>query len=196
MYELTHGSLNYDNDSLDSLIFNPIDQAGHFPFNFLPSNCYREGEVNLKISVKNSEPKFSILHINSRSLLANIDKLKSMLACQQALPSVIAVTETRLNDLTSDQVHIPGYNFHSNHRTNQSGGGTGLYYVLLNTKFALTVICLILILLAFPTLCDQAFNPPFLGGKIIELAKFCFMNKRFETNLSFFSKLVIVSHFL
>ena len=33
------------------------------------------------------------------------------------------------------------------------------------------------ITLAFLTLCDQAFNPPFLGGKIIELAKFCFMNK-------------------
>ena len=48
--------------------------------------------------------------------------------------------------------------------------------------------------LAFLTLCDQAFNPPFLGGKIIELAKFCFMNQRFETNLSFFSKPVIVSH--
>ena len=32
------------------------------------------------------------------------------------------------------------------------------------------------------------------GGKIIELAKFCFMNKRFEPNLSFFSKPVIVSH--
>ena len=49
--------------------------------------------------------------------------------------------------------------------------------------------------LAFLTLCDQAFNPPFLSGKlIIELAKFCFMNKRFETNLSFFSKPVIVSH--
>ena len=48
--------------------------------------------------------------------------------------------------------------------------------------------------LAFLTLCDQATNPPFLGGKIIELAKFCFMNKRFETNLSFFSKPVIVSH--
>ena len=44
------------------------------------------------------------------------------------------------------------------------------------------------------TLCDQAFNPPCLGGKIIELAKFCFMNKRFETNLSFFSKPMIVSH--
>ena len=48
--------------------------------------------------------------------------------------------------------------------------------------------------LAFLTPCDQAFNPPILGGKIIELAKFCFMNKRFETNLPFFSKPMIVSH--
>ena len=42
--------------------------------------------------------------------------------------------------------------------------------------------------------CDHAFNPPFLGGKIIELAKFCFMSERYEPNLSFLSKLVIVSH--
>ena len=48
--------------------------------------------------------------------------------------------------------------------------------------------------LAFLTPCDQAFNPPFLGAKIIELAKFCFKNKRFEPSLSFFSKQVIVSH--
>ena len=85
-----------------------------------------------------------------------------MLACLQALPSVIAVTETRLNDLTCDQVNIPGYNFHSNHYTNQSGGGTGLYYVLLNTKFALTVICLTLILLNLFLL-----KLPILTGKIL-----------------------------
>ena len=48
--------------------------------------------------------------------------------------------------------------------------------------------------LAFLTPCDQAFNPPFLGGKIIELAKFHFKNKRFEPSLLFFSKPVIVSH--
>jgi hypothetical protein len=54
-----------------------------------------------------------------------------MLACLQVSPSVIAVTETWLNDLTSDQVNISGYTFHSNHRINKSGGGTGLY--LLNT---------------------------------------------------------------
>ena len=48
--------------------------------------------------------------------------------------------------------------------------------------------------LAFLTLCDQAFNLPFLSGKVIELAKFCFMNKQFDTNLLFFSEPVIVSH--
>ena len=42
---------------------------------------------------------------------------------------------------------------------------------------------LYMIQLAFLTPCDQAFNPPFLGGKIIELGKFCFKNKGFEPSL-------------
>ena len=46
---------------------------------------------------------------------------------------------------------------------------------------------------AFLTLCHHL-QSAILGGKINELAKFCFLNKRFETNLSFFSKPVIVSH--
>jgi hypothetical protein len=74
MYELTHGSLNYDNDGLDSLIFNPINPIEHnlsssyldsdinFPSSSLPSNYCGEGEVTLKISAEKSEPKFSILH--------------------------------------------------------------------------------------------------------------------------------------
>jgi hypothetical protein len=42
-------------------------------------------------------------------------------------PSVNAVTETWFNDFTSDKVNIPDYNFHSNHRTDKSGGRRGLY---------------------------------------------------------------------
>ncbi len=42
--------------------------------------------------------------------------------------------------------------------------------------------------LAFLTLCDLALNPPFLGGKIIELGKFCFIKTEFEPNLLCFSK--------
>ena len=45
-----------------------------------------------------------------------------------------------------------------------------------------------LVQLAFLTLCDQALNPPFLGGKMIELGKFCFIKTKFEPNLSCFSK--------
>jgi hypothetical protein len=142
MYELTYGSINYD-DCLVSLVFNPTielgynsssdydDQDAYFPFSSLPSYYYGEGEVNAKISTEFPHPKFSILHINTRSLLRNFDKFRLMLACLQVSPSVIAITETWLNDLTSDQVNISGYTFHSNHRINKSGGGTGLY--LLNT---------------------------------------------------------------
>ena len=42
--------------------------------------------------------------------------------------------------------------------------------------------------LAFLTLCDLALNPPFLGGKMIQLGKFCFIKTKFEPNLSCFSK--------
>ena len=41
--------------------------------------------------------------------------------------SLIEVTETWLNDLTSDLVNIPGYSFVSNHRRSKIGGGFGLY---------------------------------------------------------------------
>ena len=42
------------------------------------------------------------------------------------------------------------------------------------------------------TLCDQALNPPFLGDKIIELGKFCFIKKENERNFSFFTEPVSV----
>ena len=57
MYELTHGLLNYGNDSLESLIFNPIDQVRHnlsfnyldpdinFPFNFLQAIIMEKGRL-------------------------------------------------------------------------------------------------------------------------------------------------------
>ena len=60
-------------------------------------------------------------------MLANLDKLKIMLTKISRLFSVIGISETWLNDHTSDQVDIPGYNFISNHRTSKIGGGIGLY---------------------------------------------------------------------
>ena len=41
--------------------------------------------------------------------------------------SLIEVTETWLNDQTSDVVNIPGYNIISNHRKHKTGVGVGIY---------------------------------------------------------------------
>ena len=40
---------------------------------------------------------------------------------------MIPASETWLNDLSANQVKIPGYLFISNHRSGKTGGGTGLY---------------------------------------------------------------------
>ena len=45
----------------------------------------------------------------------------------QTPPSVMGVTETWLNDATSELVNIIGHNFMSNHRISKSGGGVGIY---------------------------------------------------------------------
>ena len=65
--------------------------------------------------------------MNARSLIRNLDKFKFLLGRLQKPFSVIAISETRLSDLSADQVNIPGYTFISNHRATKSGGGTGLY---------------------------------------------------------------------
>ena len=51
-------------------------------------------------------------------------------------------------------------------------------------------------LTAFFTLCDQALDRPFLGGKLIELGKFCFIKAKIEQNFSFFIKPVSVANFV
>lgn len=49
------------------------------------------------------------MHINARSLLKNLDNFKLIMMNMQTPPSVIGVTETWLNDATSELVGIlPG----------------------------------------------------------------------------------------
>ena len=67
------------------------------------------------------------MHLNARSLIGIFDKIEILLANLRKSFSVIGVTETWLNDLTSDLVNMPGYSFVSNHRKSKIGGGIGLY---------------------------------------------------------------------
>jgi hypothetical protein len=84
-------------------------------------------EVNAILESKQENASFSLLHVNARSLLSSFDDLKTLAANSRQSFTAIGISETWLNDTTSDRVNLPGYNFLSCHRTAKSGGGVGLY---------------------------------------------------------------------
>ena len=86
-----------------------------------------EESINDQFVSKCPNETFSLMHLNARSLIGNFDKFEILLTNLRKSFSVIAVTETWLNDLTSDLVNVPGYSFVSNHRKSKIGGGIGLY---------------------------------------------------------------------
>ena len=76
LYEIANGSLNYDFESLESLLFNPIDQArckssfnshldqeSNFPFCPPESDYLVEEEINARVASKQNKPSFSFLHL-------------------------------------------------------------------------------------------------------------------------------------
>ena len=109
-----------------------LDPDSHFESRLLCGNYVVEGELNNQSSIANNGDVFSIMHINARSLLKNLDKLKRIMMNMQTPPSVIGVTETWLNDATSALVNIIGYNFISNHRISKSVGGVGINGLIQN----------------------------------------------------------------
>ena len=69
---------------------------------------------------------FSIMHCNTRSLGKNLFLLQDILISVKSLPDIIAISETKLNDNTSANLHIPGYLFIRTDSKSQAGG-VGLY---------------------------------------------------------------------
>ena len=86
-----------------------------------------EDDLNNRVPSFSDKTNFSIIHLNARSLLKNLDKLNQMLRNFKKPFSVIGVSETWLADCTAELVDITGYNFVSNHRKSKTGGGIGIY---------------------------------------------------------------------
>ena len=146
LYELSHGPLNFNSNRLETLLFNPIEQpelsnslSSHLnpDSNFiagLPSSNYlAEDDINSRVAPLSDKINFSIIHLNARSLLKNLDQLNLVLGSLK-----IGISETWLTDCTAELVNITGHNFISNHRKSKTGGGVGIYlqndfqYKLLN----------------------------------------------------------------
>ena len=86
-----------------------------------------EESFNNEVITLGSNMVFSLMHLNARSLMGNFDKFKILLANVKKTFSLIGVSETWLNNLTSDLVNMSGCSFVSNHRKSKTGGGVGLY---------------------------------------------------------------------
>ena len=87
-----------------------LDLDSNFECGLPCSNYVVEGELNNQSSIANNADVFSIMHINARSLLKNLDKVKLIMMNMQTPPSVIGVTQTWLNDATSElhlHLHVP-----------------------------------------------------------------------------------------
>ena len=115
IFEQQHGSVHYDSDRLASLKFNPLltdvychqhltttyDLETDSNFNAGSNICDYLIEEQFNEIIKsriNNRDNFSLLHLNIRSLQANLDRLTELLSCLSSQFSVIAITETCLRD--------------------------------------------------------------------------------------------------
>ena len=115
-----------------------LNRDSNFIAGLPPSSYLAEDDINSRAAPLSNKINFSIIHLNARSLLKNLDQLNLMLGSLKKPFSVIGISETWMTDCTAELVNITGYNFVSNHRKSKTGGGVGIYlqndlqYKLLN----------------------------------------------------------------
>ena len=85
-------------------------------------------QFNKKYNVDNEQNKFSIIHINCRSLNANFGEINNLLLDMNFKFDIIAMTETWFNSKTDyDLYQIDGYKMFVCNREFQQGGGVIIY---------------------------------------------------------------------
>ena len=71
---------------------------------------------------------FGLLHVNTASLNAHIDDLKTVLARLKFNFGIIGISEHKIcKDMTPNNIDIPGYNEFIFEPTETTHGGTGFY---------------------------------------------------------------------
>lgn len=111
---------NNDPHDITMEIINQIH--GHSDLNCI-SNYYDLSSYN-KLNNQTTN-KLNILHMNSRSLPRNIDKITAFLSTLAIPPDILAITETWLTDTNKDFFDLPGYHaYHLVRNTRTQGGVT------------------------------------------------------------------------
>ena len=120
-----------DMDRLTQLKFNPFDIDNNIlnnqhsvRFDNLTCNYHLPNDFTKN---NTNDKNLSILNLNIRSLANKFDAFKNVLNNLNHAFSIISLTETWLNDETSENFNLNNYNFVCSNRANRKGGGVGFY---------------------------------------------------------------------
>ena len=118
--------LNTDNDGIYETFFNPDMIYNASNSAKLTCDYFTESQLNIMFheGVKNV---FSTFHLNIRSLPKNYDCLKLYLSTLSHSFSVLAFSETWLNDDFVSLYPLSNYNSTHSCRNNRTGGGVSLF---------------------------------------------------------------------
>lgn len=130
-----------DIDRLRHLKFNPFDADSNIALSSNNENLSYSTKINCEYYLPNdfnklmktanitNDNKFSITHINIRSLNNKLDSLKQLLNSLYLPFQIIGLTEMWLNDTNEDLFKLNNYDFVNVNRTNGNGGGVGIYII-------------------------------------------------------------------
>lgn len=80
-----------------------------------------------KLLPSNSNLNFTCLHLNIRSLIKNYTKLLHVIQSSSSPLDIIILTEVGISENIANLFNIPGYNMHTQLRSNKKGGGIIVY---------------------------------------------------------------------
>ena len=78
-------------------------------------------KINL-INNSTDQNSLSLYHFNVRSLPKNHDTLNEFFYSLDRPPTVVGISETKVNDKSSDNIKIKGYKFYHNDSSTEDGG--------------------------------------------------------------------------
>nr|XP_049607049.1 uncharacterized protein LOC125987031 [Syngnathus scovelli] len=107
-------------------IENNIDPVNNFFINYNQTNCkyYTVEQFSENVATNRA---MSIIHFNSRSLKANISKIKQCLKDMNYPFTVIAISETWLKEDQAEKIDIEGYESYTLNRMGKRCGGVALF---------------------------------------------------------------------
>ena len=106
---------------------NNADLDSSFNTNKIQCEYYLPEDFKKRIECENIQAKFSIMHLNIRSISNKFDSLKNLIDTLNIPFQKIGLTETWLNDNIVNCFTLNNYEYFGSNRPEKRGGGVGLY---------------------------------------------------------------------